>query len=168
MQLSARCVISRFTAVALCVGLLSACATESRITVEAVDVYSCGTLKNNAANVDNFRDRMLSIAGYTSGVRFTDGLVWTTDFTDPEVVAGGDDSSNFDRSGDVIAYFSGHGTCDDQSNTACTSTARCPDVAGVEKRCLRFTDNPLAGRCVRVLASADHCRRQDRQSLPER
>ena len=103
MQLSARCVISRFTAVALCVGLLSACATESRITIEAVDVYSCGTLKNNAANVDNFRDRMLSIAGYTSGVRFTDGLVWTTDFTDPEVVAGGDDSSNFDRSGDVIA-----------------------------------------------------------------
>src|SRR6266550_485304 len=148
MQLSARCVISRFTAVALCVGLLSACATESRITIEAVDVYSCGSLKNNAANVDNFRDRMLSIAGYTSGVRFTDGLVWTTDFTDPEVVAGGDDSSNFDRSGDVIAYFSGHGTCDDQSKTACTSTARCPDVAGVEKRCLRFTDNPLAGRCV--------------------
>jgi len=150
MQLSARHVTGRFIAVALCLGLLAACSTEARITTEAVDAYNtaCGRLSNNIANVDNFRNRMLSIPGCTAGARWTDANVWTTDFTDPQVVAGGDDSSNFDQSGDAIAYFSGHGTCDDQTNTACTSAASCPNGAGVEKRCLRFTDNPLAGRCV--------------------
>jgi hypothetical protein len=142
-----RRIVTRLVPAALALGLLSACA-ETRITLEAVDRYSCGLLANNIANVDNFRDRMLSVSGYTSGVRYTNGLVWTTDFTDAERVTGGADTSNFDRSGDAIAYFSGHGNCDDQSNTACTTTAGCPDVAGTEKRCLRFTDSPLAGRCV--------------------
>src|SRR5512133_3679897 len=119
---------------------------ETGITIEAVDRYSCGALSNNKSNVDNFRNRMLSIAGYTAGVRYTDGLVYPTDFIDPERVSGGADGSNFDRPGDAIAYVSGHGTCKDQTNTACTSTASCPNVAGTEKRCLRFTDNPLQGR----------------------
>ena len=123
-------------------------AAETGITIEAVDKYSCPPLANNKANVDNFRARMLSIAGFTAGVRYTDGLVWPTDFTDPQRVAGGDDTHNFDRPGDAIAYFSGHGTCDDQSSTACTSAATCPDVAGVQKRCLRFAENPLQGRCA--------------------
>jgi hypothetical protein len=91
---------------------------------------------------------MLSIQGYTAGVRFTDSLVWPTDFTDPERVSGGADTFNFDRPGDAIAYFSGHGTCNDQSSTACTSGAACPDVAGAQKRCLRFAENPLQGRCA--------------------
>jgi hypothetical protein len=133
--------------------LPAAGAQETGITIEAVDKYSCGPLSNNIANVDNFRNRMLSIPGYTAGVRFTDGLVWPTDFTDPERVSGAADSFNFDRPGDAIAYFSGHGSCDDQTNTACTATAApppagCPAVAGVERRCLRFTDTPLEGRCV--------------------
>lgn len=118
------------------------------ITIEAVDAYSCGALSNNIANVDNFRNRMLSIAGYTSGVRYTNGLVFPTDFTDPEVVSGGADTFNFDRTTDAISYFSGHGSCDDQTGTVCTTTAGCPDVSGVQKRCLRFTDSPLQGRCV--------------------
>lgn len=91
---------------------------------------------------------MLSIPGYTAGVRFTDGLVLPPDFTDSERVSGGADTFNFDRPGDAIAYFSGHGTCDDQTMTACTSTAGCPNISGVEKRCLRFAENPLDGRCV--------------------
>src|SRR5215472_5126441 len=86
-------------------------ASETGITIEAVDNYSCPRLYNNIANVDNFRNRMLSISGYTAGVRYTDGLVWPTDFTDPEVVWNGDDTHNFDRPGDAIAYFSSHGTC---------------------------------------------------------
>jgi hypothetical protein len=118
------------------------------ITIEAVDAYSCGALSNNIANVDNFRSRMLSIGGYTAGVRFTNGLVFPTDFTDPEIVAGAADTYNFDRSSDALAYFSGHGSCNDQTNTACTTTAGCPSVAGADKRCLRFTDSPLQGRCV--------------------
>jgi hypothetical protein len=123
-------------------------AQETGITIEAVDRYSCGALSNNIANADNFRNRMLSISGYTAGVRFTDGSVFPEDFVDPERKPGGADSSNFDRPGDAIAYFSGHGTCDDQTITACTSTAGCPDISGVEKRCLRFTNSPLQGRCI--------------------
>jgi hypothetical protein len=91
---------------------------------------------------------MLSIPGYTAGVRFTNGLVFPADFIDPEVVLGGADTTNFDRPGDAIAYFSGHGTCDDQTNTVCTSMASCPDISGLEKRCLRYTESPLEGRCV--------------------
>jgi hypothetical protein len=123
-------------------------AQETGISIEAVDRYSCGPLSNNIANVDNFRTQMLSIPGYTVGVRYTDGQVFSTDFTDPERVSGGADTFNFDRPGDAIAYFSGHGTCDDRTTTACTSTGGCPNVGGVEKRCLRFTDNPLQGRCM--------------------
>ncbi len=123
-------------------------AAETGISIEAVDKYSCGALSQDIPNVDNFRSRMLSIAGYTAGIRYTDGLVWPTDFTDPERVAGGADTTNFDRPGDAISYFSGHGTCDDQSNTSCTTTAGCPNVAGTQKRCLRYTDSPLQGRCV--------------------
>lgn len=127
---------------------LPAWAAETRISIEAVDNYSCGSLSNNIPNVDNFRNRMLSIGGYTAGVRYTNGLVYPTDFTDPQIVSGGADSSNFDRPGDAIAYFSGHGTCDDQTNTVCTSNASCPTIAGLQKQCLRFTDSPLRGRCV--------------------
>jgi hypothetical protein len=129
-------------------GVPAGWSAETGITIEAVDKYSCGALSQNKPNVDNFRTRMLSISGYTAGVRFTDGLVFPTDFTDPQKVSGGADTFNFDRPGDAIAYFSGHGICDDQTGTACTSAASCPNVAGVQKRCLRFTDNPLRGRCV--------------------
>ena len=129
-------------------GLPSARAAETGISIEAVDSYSCGALSNNIANVDNFRNRMLSIAGFSAGVRYTDRLVYPTDFQDPERIAGGGDTYNFDRAGDAIAYFSGHGTCDDQTSTVCTTTAGCPDVAGTQKRCLRYTDSPLQGRCV--------------------
>ena len=132
----------------LALGVLPASSQENGISIEAVDRYSCGALSNNIANVDNFRNRMLSISGYRLGVRYTDGLVWTTDFTDPERVSGGADTFNFDRPGDAISYFSGHGTCDDQSNSACTSGPSCPTIAGLEKRCLRFAENPVRGRCV--------------------
>ncbi|MCY0997360.1 DUF6345 domain-containing protein [Myxococcus sp. MISCRS1] len=143
-----RTTVGRFiVAATLCLSLFSAHA-QTGITIEAVNRYSCGTLFNNIANVDNFRNRMLSIPGYTAGLRYTDGLVWPTDFTDPQRVSGGSDTLYFDRSGDAISYFSGHGTCDDHSNTPCTSRASCPDVAGTDKRCLRFSENPLAGRCV--------------------
>src|SRR5689334_17990266 len=109
---------------------LSASAEETGISIEAVDRYSCGPLRNNITNVDNFRNRMLSISGYTAGVRYTDPSVFPTDFTDPERVSGAADTSNFDRPGDAISYFSGHGSCDDQTSTVCTSTPGCPDISG--------------------------------------
>jgi hypothetical protein len=148
MQLSRKLILCGLITTVLYSCLLSAWAAETKITIEAVDRYSCGALSNNIANVDNFRNRMLSIPGYTAGVRFTNGLVFPTDFTDPQVVSGGADTFNFDRPGDAISYFSGHGTCDDQTNTTCTSTASCPNIRGLQKRCLRHTDSPLTGRCV--------------------
>jgi hypothetical protein len=125
-------------------------AQETGITIEAVDKYSCGTLSNNKSNVDNFRNRMLSVSGYTAGARWTDGLVYPTDFTDTERVSGGQDAYNFDRPGDAIAYFSGHGTCDDQSKSpvTCFSNSNCSFISGFEARCLRDTEKPLLGRCV--------------------
>ena len=148
MQLSRKVIPCGLIIAALCCALPSVWAQETGISIEAVDNYSCGALSNNIANVDNFRKQMLSISGYTTGVRWTDGNVSPTDFIDPELVPGGNDTANFDRSGDAISYFSGHGICDDQTDTACTSTAGCPDISGLEKRCLRHTDSPLQGRCV--------------------
>jgi hypothetical protein len=137
-------------AVGLLAGFAPAFAADTGITIEAVDKYSCGALSQNKPNVDGFRNRMLAIAGYTAGVRYTDGLVYPTDFTDPQKVAGGADTYNFDRSGDAIAYFSGHGTCNDQTTTSCTTTAGCPTLAGLQKRCVRHTDGSsgLSGRCM--------------------
>lgn len=138
----------RLLAFILSLACTSAMGAETGISIEGVDRYSCGALSNNIANVDGFRNRMLSIAGYTAGVRYTNGLVLGTDFTDPQLVAGGADTFNFDRPGDAIAYFSGHGSCDDQTSTSCTTTAGCPTISGLTKKCLRFTDSPLQGRCV--------------------
>jgi hypothetical protein len=148
MKTQSRIVLWGLVSAASYYGIPASWGAETGITIEAVDKYSCGALSQNKPNVDNFRSRMLSISGYTAGVRFTDSLVFPTDFTDPQKVSGGADTFNFDRPGDAIGYFSGHGTCDDQTNTSCTSNAGCPNVAGTQKRCLRFTDSPLRGRCV--------------------
>jgi hypothetical protein len=133
---------------ATCLTGLPARAAETGITIEAVDKYSCPPLQNNKANVDNFRNRMLSVGGFTAGARYTDGAVYPTDFTDPDRGGSGDDTHNFDRPGDAIAYFSGHGTCDDHTNTACTSQASCPAQSGIQQVCLRDSENPLQGRCA--------------------
>lgn len=148
MQLSRRVIPCGLFVAAMCAGLSSVWAQETGITIEAINNYSCGPLPNSIANADNFRDRMLSISGYSAGVRFTNGNVLTTDFTDPEVVSGGADTFNFDRPGDAISYFHGHGDCEDQTDIVCASTAGCLDISGLEKRCLRHTENPLQGRCV--------------------
>jgi hypothetical protein len=120
-------------------------AQETGITIEAVNKYSCGALDNRISNADNFRKRMLSISGYTAGARFTNSAVYPTDFTDPDRVSGGQDTWNFDRPGDAIAYFSGHGDCADKTDTYCYSTASCPDKNGLEKRCLKYTETPENG-----------------------
>jgi hypothetical protein len=76
-------------------GLLSSTAqAATKITIEAVDAYSCGPLGGNIANVDNFRSRMTSVTGYTSGLRYTNSTVYDTDFRDPQKISGGADTSN--------------------------------------------------------------------------
>jgi hypothetical protein len=107
--------------------------TSTRVTVESTSAYSaCGysNLPNSIANGDNFRYMMLEPGVYTAGLRYVDSSVWDTDFVDPDVPpASGwdDDDGNFDRSGDAIAYYTGHGYCNASKSPRqyCTSTSQC-------------------------------------------
>jgi hypothetical protein len=88
MKMSSRILLWGLIGAAACYcGVPAGRSAETGITIEAVDKYSCGALSQNRPNVDNFRSRMLSISGYTAGVRFTDSLVFPTDFTDPQRVS---------------------------------------------------------------------------------
>ncbi len=134
-------------ATALAPGVIRA---NAGISIEAIDAYpNCNPLANNKANADGFRNRMTSIAGYTNGIRYVDSLVYLTDFLDPDRPggSGGRDHSNFDRQVDAISYFSGHGSCNDQTLTTCAGDADCPLLAGLNARCTRFSESPLSGKC---------------------
>jgi hypothetical protein len=148
MALRSRIILLGLLILAKCLTGSPARAAETGITTEAVDNYSCGLLHNNKANAANFRNRMLSVSGFTAGALFTDSSVYPTDFTDPDRGVSGADTFNFDRPGDAIAYFSGHGVCDDHTNTPCTSQASCPAMSGIQQVCLRDSENPLQGRCA--------------------
>lgn len=93
------------------------------VTIEAVDVYcdgatachtnalGCTNLCNNAANVDGLWNTLNSAGGWTLSHRYTDGMVYDSDFVDPERTAGGADTFYFDQSITAIGMFSGHGVC---------------------------------------------------------
>lgn len=61
---------------------------------------------------------------FQRGTYYVDGSVYDTDFVDPAHVTPGGDTSNFDRTGDAIAYFTGHGTDQATSTPDCTSSPR--------------------------------------------
>lgn len=119
----------------------------TKIATEAINAYSCGPLFNRVTNADGFRNTMLSISGFTAGNRWTDGNVFTGDFIDPDLQAGGADglAGGFDESGHAIAYYSGHGSCPAGDMTLrCTSAASCADRPGHIKRCLRWGNGSSA------------------------
>jgi hypothetical protein len=103
----------------LAAGHARAQANSYAVTTEAVNDYSaCNgpSLSNRIANADGFLDGMLSGGPmhpvFTPGLHYTDSKVWATDFRDPDVGSvQDDDTNNFDRSGDAISYYSGHGVC---------------------------------------------------------
>ena len=82
-----------------------------------------------AAEASGFYSGMMtSGSGWTAGSFFTNLGVFDTDFLDPDVAGGftGDnDTNNFDTSTAAIGFFSGHGTCDDSTQNACTTTSQC-------------------------------------------
>jgi hypothetical protein len=124
----------------------------SGISIEAVADYSaggCGAHPWAITSADEFRKRMLSIPGFTTGIRYVDSSVFRTDFIDPQVAGGfgGGDQGNFDRPVDAISFVSAHGSCTDQSTIPCTSNSDCPDIGSEQHICTRFTESPLAGRC---------------------
>ncbi len=86
-------------------------------------------------------------AMYTTGVSFFNSSVWDTDFTEAA------DSFNFDRSTnlDAIAYFSGHGICDDQQPaTSCIASWGCasPPPGASQGVCLRSQAAWPQGKCA--------------------
>jgi hypothetical protein len=96
------------------------------LVVESVNNYSGnGDLKQSIANGDGFI-RAMTPAGSEWHVihRFTDALVWDTDFLQKT----GWDSSNFDQAGTAISYYTGHGLItpyDEVPEHSCASTTQC-------------------------------------------
>jgi hypothetical protein len=122
--------------------------------VEATNLYSaCNIypdLSNNITNVDGFYNNMTTTDGisWTKSGRYTNSLVYDTDFYDPERVTYGNDTYNFDKAGVAISYYSGHGSCDDQSlhPISCTSNSTCTNYSGYLGTCTRVP-GATTGKC---------------------
>ena len=98
----------------------------NRVTVESVNAYGpVGSLPNSIANGKGFVDTMVSDGFFQRGAYYTDNSVFDTDFVDPARVTPGNDTYNFDRAGDAVAYFTGHGVDQAWSTPNCTSSSQC-------------------------------------------
>jgi hypothetical protein len=104
------------------------------IVVESVDNYSLrnGPSKSNSiANGDGFLNNMVFLdSGWHLNARWTDNLVWDTDFMDRSIDPRGNDQANFDMPGTAISYFTGHGFCHtDPMGDGCSTQIRCTTTA---------------------------------------
>jgi hypothetical protein len=104
------------------------------IIVESVNNYGGGpncttppNLCNSIANGDGFLQGMVFPGSrWRAAARYTDTLVYDTDFADLGVNSLGKDQTYFDRSGIAVAYFTGHGIGDHGCSTiSCSSTSQC-------------------------------------------
>ena len=138
-------------------------ADSNGIIVESVNNFGgVGDLSNSIANGDGFLQGMVFPGSrFFQSARWTDGLVYDTDFVDPQVNSLGNDSNNFDKPGTAISYLTAHGIVDHGcSSIACTTTAVCtnpgtalgPGVPRLPGTC-RFSpfDNP---RCCYMVDRA--------------
>jgi hypothetical protein len=110
--------------IAVC-GALPGCQSTG-LVVESVNNYGGNNdLPNPIANGDGFIRAMTPPGSEWHVVhRWTDGLVWDTDFLQGPSW----DGANFDQAGTAISYYSGHGliTAYDEVPTHwCTSTSQC-------------------------------------------
>lgn len=99
---------------------------------EAVDHYGNQPGFGDIACIgeaDSFYNTLVYAGGtiFTAGSRWTDDNVWDTDFTDPDFTHNWFDADtyNFDQSSAAIAYVCGHGQCDDEDTTWCSSSSQC-------------------------------------------
>jgi hypothetical protein len=103
------------------------------IVLETISDYSYvsgGSHGNDTdANTEGtgFWNPMTSSGIWTVQSHYTDFDVWDVDFYDHDLTGGASDNDTygFDQSGAGIAFFIGHGICDDVTNTTCTSDANC-------------------------------------------
>ena len=129
---------ARIFGLALSAALL---ASDADAGVTGVSVYGVSTyaptcvgaadIPNAVPNATGFKSGLLGAANtlWTAGLTRTAGQVVPLDFMDVSRVAGGLDSNStagFDRSGDAIAYYSGHGfDGPSPGNQPCTHSTNC-------------------------------------------
>lgn len=138
---------------------------DNGVTVESVDHYgSCGCdLTNNQTNVNGLLTQLLPAGSsiFTAGKNYHDGAVYDTDFYDGNVSGvTGYDNHNFDADwasngsthGNGIAFYSGHGICDDVSASTCTpGVTNCNSPpAGMSNpgACLPNSPGATLGKCA--------------------
>jgi len=137
----------------------SASATSVAINAEGVNIYPNNDIQAGADEARSFYQGMTSPPStpWTQGNLFTDANVFDQDFVDSDLNSNGDDEVSFDAPHTAIAYFGGHGTCDDGFPDGCLfggmpqqcrSSADCP-----------FTSNPFGngsgGVCRHVPGEQD-------------
>jgi hypothetical protein len=128
------------------------------VTVESVNDYKLlapdgsADLPNSVANGTGFYNTIASTNFWTKALFYSNASVWDTDFVDPQKTgsASDNDTWNFDRTNDALAYFTGHGI-DQAGGGSCTSSAQCnsppPGVSG-NGFCRTAPPNKTSGFCV--------------------
>ena len=121
----------------------------SGVTIEAVDHYHGRGDIICIAEADGFQAWstisfpifFFPSPTFTRGLRWVDDDVWDTDFMDPDRTGNwrDDDTNQFDRASDAMTYVCLHGTCNDYTTQACTSSTQCNRPGGGQS---------LPGTCV--------------------
>jgi len=86
---------------------------------------------------------------WTGTFWWQDNNVYDTDFYDPDLTgwSSDNDTYNFDRDQTGFSYSCGHGTCDDATNSACTSDGDC----GTDSYCPDFPLSPgQTAACINI------------------
>lgn len=110
-------------------------ASSNQVNAEAVDNYN-GSSIICIAEADGYRNGLLNASGtiFTAGQRYTDSLVWDSDFIDPDRTGSSldHDTTYFDHAGSFSSYFCGHGSCNDDPafngafpRQSCTASSQC-------------------------------------------
>jgi len=117
-------------------------------TISDYTFFSGGSTGNNTdANTEGAGFwNAITAAGtpWTAGVWYYDNSVYDTDFYDPQLTGNGvdNDNNNFDRAGTGISFFIGHGTCDDATNTQCSTNNDCDPGHTGNSYCPNFPLSP--------------------------
>jgi hypothetical protein len=106
--------------------------SSSKIRLETVSDYTLTDPSGNSntdANTegDGFWSKMtVAGTGYSAGSYYKDSVVWDRDFLDPQYTGSANDDDTYtDAAGTGIAVYILHGSCNDITNTTCTSDAQC-------------------------------------------
>jgi hypothetical protein len=138
-------------------------ALSNGIIAESTNVYhTCGApmsqdLMNANSEVNQFVSGMTTTGGvsWSLWADWHDQDAWDRNFYDSDLVSGADDNVAFDPPGGAIAYYAGHGLCDDVPNSGtgvsyCTTSSACTGPAPHQSAPGVCTEGPneAAGTCL--------------------